>query len=114
MCVLYAVRRLSVQVLTAQNAARRGRMELRLLDVEDFYGVALIRDKLNLSAAFLVPYLLQIALSADLKVGPRRKREYAHSLIQYNNALNALQIVLLLAQDCSSHYQQVLRKLVRT
>lgn len=51
-------------------------MELRLLDFNDLHGVALIRDKLELSAAFLVPYLLQLALSADLKVRPRHKRDY--------------------------------------
>ena len=55
-------------------------MELRLLDVEDLHGVALIRDKLDLSAAFLIPYLLQVALSADLKVRPRHKRDYIHNL----------------------------------
>ena len=47
-------------------------MELRLLDFEDSQGVTLIRDKLDLSAAFLIPYLLQLALSANLKVRPGR------------------------------------------
>lgn len=54
-------------------------MELRLLDFNDLRGVALIRDKLELSAAFLVPYLLHLALSADLKVRPRHKRDYIHT-----------------------------------
>ena len=53
-------------------------MELRLLDLNDLRGVALIRDKLELSAAFLIPYLLQLALSAELKVRPRHKRDYTH------------------------------------
>lgn len=45
-------------------------MELRLLDIEGVRGVTLARDKLDLSAAFLIPYLLQLALSANLKVRP--------------------------------------------
>lgn len=43
-------------------------MELRLLDIEGIHGVTLARDKLDLSAAFLIPYLLQLALSANFKV----------------------------------------------
>ncbi|KAL3153185.1 hypothetical protein ABBQ38_011936 [Trebouxia sp. C0009 RCD-2024] len=62
-------------------------MELRLLDIEGIHGVTLARDKLDLSAAFLIPYLLQLALSANFKV------------------------VLVLVQESSSHYQQALRKL---
>ena len=88
-------------------------MELRLLDIKDVHGVALIRDKLDLSAAFLIPYLLQLALSADLKVRPEYKRDHIILLAQDKNKLLVLQVVLLLAQDSSSHYQQALRKLVR-
>ena len=55
-------------------------MDLRLLDFEDLHGIALIRDKLDLSAAFLIPYLLQLALSADLKVRPRHKLDYVHTV----------------------------------
>ena len=81
-CVVAQVclRRTQVQLSTAESAARRRRMELRLLDFEDLYGVALIRDKLDLSAAFLIPYLLQLALSADLKVSRRHKRDYAYKV----------------------------------
>lgn len=45
-------------------------MELRLLDIEGIHGLTLARDKLDLSAAFLIPYLLQLALSANFKVRP--------------------------------------------
>lgn len=44
------------------------RMEHRLLAATELEGLWLIRDKLDLSAAFLIPHLLQTALSANLKV----------------------------------------------
>ncbi|KAL0021883.1 hypothetical protein WJX77_010720 [Trebouxia sp. C0004] len=62
-------------------------MDQRILEARDLEGVLLIRDKLNFSAAFLIPHLLQLALAANLRV------------------------VLLLVQDSLSHYQQALRKL---
>ncbi|KAA6421729.1 MAG: hypothetical protein FRX49_08340 [Trebouxia sp. A1-2] len=62
-------------------------MDQRILEARDLEGVLLIRDKLDLSAAFLIPHLLQLALTANLR------------------------IVLLLVQDSLSHYQQALRKL---
>lgn len=57
--------------LTAPKLCNRrdvGRMERRLLDIETVRGVLLVRDRLELSAAFLIPHLLQQALAADLKV----------------------------------------------
>ena len=44
------------------------RMEHRLLAATELEGLCLIRDKLDLSAAFLIPHLLQTALSANLRV----------------------------------------------
>ncbi|DBB04435.1 TPA: hypothetical protein ACH3X1_012916 [Trebouxia sp. C0004] len=42
-------------------------MDQRILEARDLEGVLLIRDKLNFSAAFLIPHLLQLALAANLR-----------------------------------------------
>jgi len=44
------------------------RMDQRILEARDLEGVLLVRDKLDLSAAFLIPHLLQLALAANLRV----------------------------------------------
>lgn len=46
-------------------------MDKRLIDAEDLNGLLLIRDTLQLSASFLVPHLLQLALSVDLQASSR-------------------------------------------
>ena len=43
-------------------------MERHLLEAADLDGFLLVRHKLELSAAFLIPHLLQLALSCDLRV----------------------------------------------
>ncbi len=43
-------------------------MDQRILEARDLEGVLLVRDKLDLSAAFLIPHLLQLALAANLRV----------------------------------------------
>jgi hypothetical protein len=43
-------------------------MDRRVLEARDLEGVLLIRDKLDFSAAFLIPHLLQLALAANLRV----------------------------------------------
>jgi len=43
-------------------------MDRRVLEARDLEGVLLIRDKLDFSAAFLIPHLLQRALAANLRV----------------------------------------------
>lgn len=75
-------------------------MELRLLDFDDLRGVALIRDKLGLSAAFLIPYLLQLALSADLKVRPRHKRDYVNNISE--TSVHYIQNISTSCWDCST------------
>ena len=93
-------------------------MERRLLDIENVTGVLLIRDRLELSAAFLIPHLLQLALAGGLKVTLgictsciNASRMSLSTMFKYSVCL---QVVLVLAQDSLSHYQQALRKLVST
>jgi hypothetical protein len=43
-------------------------MDQPILEARDLEGVVLVRDKLDFSAAFLIPHLLQLALAANLRV----------------------------------------------
>ena len=43
-------------------------MNCGLLDTEELQGLLLVRNKADLSAAFLVPYFTQLALAANLRV----------------------------------------------
>lgn len=43
-------------------------MNCRILEAQDLAGLLLVRNKADLSAAFLLPHLLHLALSANLRV----------------------------------------------
>ena len=83
---------------------------MELLESQDLNGVLLIRDKLDLSGAFLIPHLVQLALSADLRVAFEVVLCLDH--LQTTAQPLWMQVVLLLVQESLAHYQQALRKLV--